>query len=157
MEHHHNFQVPKPKPPSANKYLACLRTNALVIMTLSGVILGAILGYCLRGARDWTPKQQEYVGYVGDVFLQMLKSLIVPLIVSSLVSAIASLDLSLSGKIAIRAISYYLTTTFAAVVLGIVLVVSIKPGEGSTEESGTGSSGSNRNSTTADTLLDLVK
>lgn len=157
MPNNHNFEEVKPKPPPRNKYLTCLKTNALVILTLAGVILGAILGFSLRGAKDWTPKQQQYVGYVGDVFLQMLKSLIIPLIVSSLVSAIASLDLSLSGKIAIRAISYYMTTTFAAVVLGIILVVAIRPGEGSTENLDTGSSESARNASTADTLLDLVK
>lgn len=157
MEHSHNFEVPIPKKPPKNKYLACFKSNALVILTLNGVILGAILGYSLRGARNWTPKQQQYVGYVGDVFLQMLKSLIIPLIVSSLVSAIASLDLSLSGKIAARAVSYYMTTTFAAVVLGIILVVAIRPGEGSSDSSDRGSSGSERNSTTVDTLLDLVK
>lgn len=157
MPSNHSFDEVKPKPPPRNKYLACLKTNALVIFTLSGVILGAILGFALRGAKDWTPKEEQYVGFVGDVFLQMLKSLIVPLIVSSLVSAIASLDLSLSGKIAARAISYYLTTTFAAVVLGIILVVSIRPGEGSTEHSDTDSGESTRNASTADTLLDLVK
>ncbi|XP_018563898.1 excitatory amino acid transporter 1 [Anoplophora glabripennis] len=157
MPHNHNFDEVTPKPPPRNKYLSCFKTNALVIFTLSGVILGAILGFCLRGVKDWTPREQEYVGYVGDVFLQMLKSLIVPLIVSSLISAIASLDLSLSGKISARAISYYLTTTFAAVVLGMILVVSIRPGKGGSDSADNGPSESSRNASTTDTLLDLVK
>lgn len=59
-----------------------------------------------------------YINYVGDLFLRMLKSLILPLIVSSLVSAIGSLDLSLSGRIGARAIGYYMITTVCAVVLG---------------------------------------
>nr|CAH7746609.1 unnamed protein product [Callosobruchus chinensis] len=71
-----------------------------------------------------------YVRYLGDIFLQMLKGLILPLIVSSLISAITNLDLSLSGKIAARAIGYYLTTTSLSVILGIILVVTIKPGVG---------------------------
>nr|CAH7746610.1 unnamed protein product [Callosobruchus chinensis] len=42
-----------------------------------------------------------YVRYLGDIFLQMLKGLILPLIVSSLISAITNLDLSLSGNVII--------------------------------------------------------
>ncbi|KAJ8922430.1 hypothetical protein NQ315_004376 [Exocentrus adspersus] len=131
--HHHNFEivdVENDQPPR-NKCLACVKSNALTIATVVGVVLGAVIGIVLRQTRDqWTEREIMYIGYVGDVFLRMLKSLILPLIVSSLVSAIASLDLSLSGKIAARTIAFYLTTTFAAVVLGMVLVVSIRPGAG---------------------------
>ncbi|KAJ8921827.1 hypothetical protein NQ315_008459 [Exocentrus adspersus] len=154
---HHNFDaVTSKNKPQGNKYWACFKSNLLVILTLCGVFLGIILGVSLRG-NDWTPKQQEYVGYVGDVFLQMLKSLIVPLIVSSLVSAIANLDLSLSGKIARRAVCYYLTTTPMAVVLGMILVVTIKPGKGNVGDWDTDPNGTKSNANTADTLLDLVK
>jgi hypothetical protein len=40
-----------------------------------------------------------YVTYVGKLFLQMLKALILPLIIPSLVAAVGSLDMSLSGKV----------------------------------------------------------
>lgn len=160
MAHHHNFEmveVDENEVPK-NKCLACLRANALTIATVVGVILGAVIGIVLRQTKDvWTEREIMYIGYVGDVFLRMLKSLILPLIISSLVSAIASLDLSLSGKIAARAIAYYLTTTFAAVVLGMVLVVSIKPGAGHSGTTSTSSQEESRNVTTVDTLLDLVK
>lgn len=46
-----------------------------------------------------------YIQYPGDLFLRMLKCLIVPLIVSSITSAIGALDLSLSKKIAFRYLS----------------------------------------------------
>jgi len=59
----------------------------------------------------------------------MLKCLIVPLLVSSITSAIGSLDLSMSGRIATRSIVYYLTTTVSAVILGIILVTTIRPGK----------------------------
>ncbi|KAJ8927364.1 hypothetical protein NQ314_020139 [Rhamnusium bicolor] len=158
MSHHHNLDIVDTNAEvRGNSFVSCLKTNALVIATFAGVILGAILGIILRETKEWTVREQEYVGYIGQVFLQMLKSLIVPLIVSSLVSAIASLDLTLSGKIAARAIAYYLTTTFAAVVLGIVLVVSIKPGEGHSPDFATSSDGERKNTTTVNTLLDLIK
>ena len=40
-----------------------------------------------------------YVAYVGELFLRMLKALILPLIVPSLITAVGSLDMSLSGKV----------------------------------------------------------
>lgn len=99
---------------------ACLSHNALTILTVCGVVGGVILGMILRNTRTekWTPREIMYIGYIGDLFLRMLKSLILPLIISSLVSAIGSLDLSLSGKIGGRAIGYYMVTTICAVVLG---------------------------------------
>jgi Na+/H+-dicarboxylate symporter len=96
-----------------------------------------------------------YVQFPGDLFLRMLKALIIPLLVSSITSAVGSLDLSLSKKIGGRAIVYYLVTTVIAVVEGIVLVMIIRPGRGEFESGGPVQS--SRPITTVDTLLDLVR
>ncbi|XP_065166477.1 excitatory amino acid transporter 1-like [Atheta coriaria] len=85
----------------------------------------------------------------------MLKSLILPLIVSSLISAIGSLDLSLSGKIGYRAVCYYLATTICAVILGIIVVTIVHPGRGDSES--IARAGISRNVTTVDTLMDLFR
>ncbi|KOB73383.1 Amino acid transporter [Operophtera brumata] len=47
---------------------------------------------------QWSRRDVMYFQYPGELFLRMLKCLIVPLLFSSIVSAIGSLDLSLSGK-----------------------------------------------------------
>ena len=86
----------------------------------------------------------------------MLKCLILPLIVSSMISAIGSLDLSVSGRIGRRAIVYYMSTTVSAVVLGIVLVLSIRPGD-QADANTTASGRQIRQVTTADMLMDLVR
>ena len=93
---------------------------------------------------------------VGDLFLRMLKCLILPLIVSSMISAVGSLDLSVSGRIGTRAIVYYMTTTVSAVILGIILVLTIHPGEGSDKGIVRASKGV-RHVTTADMLMDLIR
>ena len=69
-----------------------------------------------------------YVSYVGNLFLRMLKALILPLIIPSLVAAVGSLDMSISGKVGGRAVGYYMATTVMAVILGIILVSVIHPG-----------------------------
>eukprot|EP00088_Acartia_fossae_P071890 TRINITY_DN9972_c0_g2_i2.p1 TRINITY_DN9972_c0_g2~~TRINITY_DN9972_c0_g2_i2.p1 ORF type:complete len:528 (+),score=122.29 TRINITY_DN9972_c0_g2_i2:78-1661(+) len=134
-----------------------LRDNLLTIMTLVGVISGLCLGLGLKALRSdspWSQREANYIGYPGKIFLNMLKCMIIPLIVPSLIAAIGQLDLRTSGKIGSRAVLYYMSTTCIAVTMGIILTISIRPGIGGDEE-GAEQSANNRNSTTVDTLLDL--
>ncbi|XP_017793364.1 PREDICTED: LOW QUALITY PROTEIN: excitatory amino acid transporter 1-like [Habropoda laboriosa] len=151
-------QEPNKRPKTRQeKIRACLRHNSLTILTVGGVVGGVILGIILRNTRTqgWTPREIMYINYIGDLFLRMLKSLILPLIISSLVSAIGSLDLSLSGKIGARAIVYYMVTTVSAVILGIILVITIQPGVGNNPDIKTKEQ--SQNVSTIDTLMDLVR
>ncbi|XP_045026374.1 excitatory amino acid transporter 3 isoform X4 [Daphnia magna] len=139
------------------KVVGCLRSNILTILNITGVFSGVVLALVLRASREekWTQREIIYVGFVGDLFLRMLKCLILPLIISSMISAVGSLDLSVSGRIGTRAIVYYMTTTVSAVILGIILVLIIHPGEGS--DKGIVRGGSIRHVTTADMLMDLIR
>ncbi|KAF5303356.1 hypothetical protein FQR65_LT08269 [Abscondita terminalis] len=147
--------------PEALKMRKFLRSNLLTILTVSGVICGGIFGFLLRQYSDkkWTEREIMYINFVGDLFLRMLKCLILPLIISSLISAVSRLDLSLSGKVAMRAIVYYMTTTVIAVVIGIILVITISPGKIGEKDNHKVQVNSNnaRNVTTVDTLLDLIR
>lgn len=136
-----------------------LRENLLTILTVSGVVLGIVVGLIVRYSSDkkWTEREISYVYFLGDIFLRMLKALILPLIISSLISAVGSLDLSLSGKIGSRAVGYYLLTTVLAVILGIILVTTIQPGNRIGDKDIEADKSKGRNITITDTLLDLVR
>lgn len=135
-----------------------VRRNLLTILTSVGVIGGGIVGLLLKNSQDkWEPRHIMYIQYPGELFLRMLKALIVPLLVASITSAIGSLDLSMSGKIAKRAITYYFTTTISAVILGIILVTTIGPGQGQNTIKKTDDTAEQKPVYTADTLLDLVR
>lgn len=135
-----------------------LRDNLLTILTVSGVIVGVVLGLVVRATTDkWTEREVSYIYFLGDIFLRMLKCLILPLILSTLVSAVGSLDLKLSGKIGSRAVLYYLLTTFMAVILGIIIVMVVQPGKRVGESQQDTEEHSGRNVTITDTLLDLVR
>ena len=54
--------------------------------------------------------------------------LILPLIVSSIISSLAQLDAQSSGKMGVRALIYYFGTTLIAAIIGIILVLTIRPG-----------------------------
>ena len=71
-----------------------------------------ILGVCLRQREEqYTKRESMYVQFLGKLFLQMLKAIILPLVIPSLIVAVGTLDLTLSGKLGARAIIYYLSTT----------------------------------------------
>jgi len=135
----------------------------LTIATVAGVVLGIIVGLTLRVSTDlpWTGRQVMYANFIGEMFLRMLKGLILPLIVSSLIAAIGSLDLKLSGRIGGRAIAYYMITTVMAVILGIILVTTIRPGanrdETEVDKSANNATATYRQTTTTDPMLDLVR
>lgn len=135
----------------------------LTIATLAGVVLGIIVGLILRATSSskWSPREIMYVNFLGEIFLRMLKGLILPLVISSLIAAIGTLNFKATGKIGGRAITYYMITTFMAVILGIILVLSVRPGidrheKHSTETTQTTNS-KLRTITTTDAMLDLVR
>lgn len=99
-----------------------------------------------------------YIQFLGDIFLRMLKMLIIPLLTCSIISAIGSLDLSLSKKIGLLSILYYVATTTFAVFQGIFWVLIIRPGKFAKDDTTViEATGENRNITTVDTLLDLAR
>ena len=102
--------------PTTEGTVSCLKTNLLTIATFAGVVVGVVLGVILRSSReeDWSKRDAMYVSFVGDLFLSALKSIIIPLVIPSLIIAIGTLDISLSGKIGGRAIGYYMSTTFVS-------------------------------------------
>lgn len=140
-----------------------LRENLLTILTVIGVVGGTAIGCLIRATSSgqWTKREVMYLAFPGELFLRMLKTLIIPLLMSSVISAIGGLDLSLSKKIAFRSILYYATTTVCAVILGILLVVTIRPGVGAAawnaNGGGQGKQVLSRHVLTQDTLLDLIR
>jgi len=73
----------------------------------------------------------SYVSWMGDVFLRALKMLIIPLILSSLISGIANIGSGSSlGRLGLKTIIYYVSTSLLAIITGQILVNIIKPGVG---------------------------
>ena len=105
-----NLSQFKPTKRGAQSFI---RQNLLTIATFGGVIAGVVLGVILRASKEeeWSKREAMYVSFVGKLFLSALKSIIIPLVIPSLIIAIGTLDISLSGKIGGRAIAYYMSTT----------------------------------------------
>ncbi|PWA31585.1 hypothetical protein CCH79_00020019 [Gambusia affinis] len=117
-----------------------------------GVFLATCFNALLPAVRD---KAKIYFSFPGELLMRMLKMLILPLITSSLMSGLSSMESKACCRMGVLTVTYYLWTTFIAVVVGIVLVLIIKPGTGTEMESNR--LGGGPVMTSADALLDLIR
>ncbi|KAJ8309688.1 hypothetical protein KUTeg_011553 [Tegillarca granosa] len=103
--------------------------NLLLILTLCGILVGFCIGF---GIRELHPTEDAltWIGMPGDIFLRVLKLMILPLIVCSVISGTASLDPKSNGKISGVAFVYIVLTNILGCVLGGALSLAIKPGIG---------------------------
>lgn len=77
------------------------------------------------------PQGVIYVSWMGEIFLTALKMVIVPLIMSSIISGVTSMGGSKNlGRLGLKTMIYYLSTSTLAIITGLFLVNVIKPGIG---------------------------
>jgi len=73
----------------------------------------------------------QYIGWLGDLFLRALKMIIVPLIFTSIVSGVANLGTAKDlGRLGLKTIFYYVSTSLLAIVVGLTFVNILQPGVG---------------------------
>ncbi len=79
----------------------------------------------------YLPDQTVWISWMGDLFLKLLKMVIIPLIVSSIITGIAGIGTPESlGRLGLKTVGFYFFTSFLAIILGLTLVNLIKPGVG---------------------------
>ncbi|MFH1295788.1 MAG: dicarboxylate/amino acid:cation symporter [Bacteroidota bacterium] len=92
----------------------------ILVALILGILYGAFLG--------------EYTGYVewmGDIFLRALKMIIIPLILSSIISGVTNIGTAENlGRLGLKTIVYYLSTSILAIVTGLLFVNLLQPGVG---------------------------
>lgn len=116
--------------PLAERVKRIAMANLLVILTVAGVIIGVFIGLGVRNV-TLTKTQIIYVGFPGELLIRLLKMIIIPLVVCSLVSGAASLDPKALGKLGGWAMLFFLVTTLIASSIGVVMAFIITPGSGS--------------------------
>lgn len=93
-----------------------------------GLALGVMAGLMFQSSPEVAT---IYIKPLGNLFLNLIKMIIVPLVLSSLVVGSASTgDVGKLGRIGIKTLAYYLVTTAIAVVLGLFLANMVNPGLG---------------------------
>jgi Na+/H+-dicarboxylate symporter len=95
---------------------------------LYGIIAAIVVGALLGGL---APGVGVRLALLGELFMSALKMIVVPLVITSMICGVTALgDVRKLGTLGTRTFAYYMATTGAAVVLGIVLVNVIRPGAG---------------------------
>lgn len=102
------------------------------------MILGLLVGYLNSAPQYQGTVYAKIAGsgldkldFLGNMFIRLLKMIIIPLILASLVAGIVSLgDVRKLGRIGLKTFLYYAATTTLAVLVGLVLVNVIRPGIG---------------------------
>ena len=91
---------------------------------LISLVLAILFGF-------FFPQDVGYVKWMGDLFLRGLKMIIVPLILTSIVTGVANIgDAQGLGKLGLKTILYYVTTSLFAILAGLTLVNLFQPGVG---------------------------
>lgn len=91
---------------------------------LIALVLGVIYGIIL-------PDYVEYVKWMGDLFIRGLKMVIVPLILSSIISGVTNIGSGGNlGRLGIKTMFYYLSTSILAILVGLFFVNFLQPGVG---------------------------
>ena len=93
------------------------RALAMIFGTLAGLVGGQALA--------------DKIGWIGQLFIKLLKMIIVPLVLTSIISGVASVGGSAGlGRLFGNTLGYYVLTSFLAVITGLVLANTLQPGVG---------------------------
>ncbi len=102
---------------------------------LIGMVLGILFGFLMTGFEWGKEVVSDWISPFGTIFIKLLKLIAIPLILASLIKGISDLkDISKFRNIGLRTIGIYVGTTTVAIVLGLVLVNVLQPGNGISEE-----------------------
>ena len=97
-----------------------LHWQVLIAMVL-GALVGAVFGEPMA----------DRVGWIGDLFMKLLRMIIVPLVVTSIISGVASVGGGRAlGRLFSKTLGYYVLSSFLAALVGLLMVNLIRPGVG---------------------------
>ncbi len=101
----------------------------------AGMVLGVAVGYAvhigLAVDDPWFEYTTKTFKLLSDVFLNLIKLLVAPLVLSTIVVGIAHMgDSSALGRIGVRALTWFITASFISIGLGLLMVNLFQPGIG---------------------------
>jgi Na+/H+-dicarboxylate symporter len=105
------------------------RLPSFGVQVLAGMAMGLALGLVARAVGDETSGLAVSLHVIGQIFVQLLKALVPPLVFTAIVSSIAALrDLENAAKLVWQTLLWFALTALIAVLIGITLGLVIQPG-----------------------------
>lgn len=104
-----------------------MKRFGLAIQIVVGLILGILVGAIFYG----NPAVSTYLQPIGDIFLRLIKMIVVPIVISTLIVGVAGVgDMKKLGKIGGKTILYFEIVTTIAIVIGLLAANVFQPGVG---------------------------
>lgn len=95
------------------------------------IFLGLILGIVVGGIFYGSETAQSVLQPFGDLFIRLIKMIVVPIVLSTIIVAIAGVgDLKSVGKLGVKSLSYFIGMTLVAIAVGLIAGNVIQPGAG---------------------------
>lgn len=108
-----------------------MKKLALHWKIIIGMVLGIIFGFIMNSVEGGKGFVSDWIAPFGTIFINLLKLIAVPLILASLIKGISDLkDISKIKSMGLRTIGIYISTTLVAIIIGLSIVNTIKPGNG---------------------------
>lgn len=104
-----------------------MKKFGLAIQILIGLVLGIVVGAIFYG----NPSIGAYLQPVGDIFIRLIKMIVVPIVISSLIVGVAGVgDIKKLGKLGGKSILYFEIITTVAIIVGLLVANIVHPGTG---------------------------
>jgi len=108
-----------------------MKKLALHWKIIIGMVLGILFGFIMNSILGGKGFVTDWIAPFGKIFINLLKLIAVPLILASLIKGISDLkDISKIKTMGLRTIIIYVGTTLIAIIIGLTIVNTIKPGVG---------------------------
>jgi proton glutamate symport protein len=104
-----------------------VKRYGLAIQIVIGLILGILVGALFYG----NPSVETFLKPIGDIFIRLIKMIVVPIVISTLVIGVAGVgDMKKLGKIGGKTILYFEIVTTIAIIVGLLAANLFQPGAG---------------------------
>ena len=131
--------------------------NWILIAMILGILTGVFLNFHVENDFIKNYILMDNIFYLGgDLFIRLMKMLVVPLVFCSIIMSIASVsDIRKLGTIGARSILFFLFTNIISIIIALVLGAIIKPGVGLTIPTSQLMTNSTTSMTLTDTILNI--
>lgn len=109
-------------------------SRSFTLFILLGMVLGLIVGAACHALIPDPAALKDTAGYFSlltDIFLRLIKMIIAPLVLSTLIGGIAHMGAgSAIGRVGLKTVGWFLAASLISLILGVVMVSLLQPGAG---------------------------
>ena len=105
-----------------------MKKPSLAVQIIIGLILG-VLWALLSSSMGWSDFTLNWIAPAGEIFIRLLKLIAIPLVLFSIISGISGLnDTATLGRMGVKTLALYITSTLIACCVGLFFANTFKPG-----------------------------